>query len=64
VVAEIELEPWIDEAKITKLKLVKCQMYGRATLDQGVYEALPAAELRLGRRTALTLPLLPPPQKN
>jgi hypothetical protein len=27
-------------------------------------ELLPAAEPRLGRRTALTLPLLPPPQKN
>ena len=25
---------------------------------------LPAAEPRLGRRTALTFPLLPPPQKN
>ena len=25
---------------------------------------LPVAEPRLGRRTALTLPLLPPPQKN
>ena len=30
----------------------------------GVLEPLPAAELRLGRRTLLTLPLLPPPQKN
>jgi hypothetical protein len=27
-------------------------------------EPLPAAEPRLGRRTALTFPLLPPPQKN
>jgi hypothetical protein len=25
---------------------------------------LPAAEARLGRRTALTVPLLPPPQNN
>src|SRR6266849_3919228 len=30
----------------------------------GVSEPLPAAEPRLGRRTALTFPLLPPPQKN
>src|SRR5260221_10071805 len=30
----------------------------------GVSESLPAAETRLGRRTALTFPLLPPPQKN
>jgi G3E family GTPase len=30
----------------------------------GVSEPLPAAETRLGRRTALTVPLLPPPQKN
>ncbi len=29
-----------------------------------VSEPLPPAETRLGRRTALTLPLLPPPQKN
>ena len=30
----------------------------------GVSEALPAAAARLGRRTALTFPLFPPPQKN
>src|SRR6202162_2861824 len=30
----------------------------------GVAEPLPAAVARLGRRTALSLPLLPPPQKN
>jgi GNAT superfamily N-acetyltransferase len=30
----------------------------------GVSEPLHAAETRLGRRTALTVPLLPPPQKN
>ena len=30
----------------------------------GISEPLPAAEPRLGRRTALTFPLLPPPQKN
>ena len=30
----------------------------------GISERLPAAEPRLGRRTALTFPLLPPPQKN
>ena len=30
----------------------------------GVSEPLPAAEPRLGRRTARTFPLLPPPQKN
>jgi hypothetical protein len=30
----------------------------------GISESLPAAEPRLGRRTALTFPLLPPPQKN
>jgi hypothetical protein len=30
----------------------------------GVSEPLPAAETRVGRRTALTFPLLPPPQKN
>jgi hypothetical protein len=30
----------------------------------GVSETLPAAETRLGRRTVLTFPLLPPPQKN
>jgi hypothetical protein len=30
----------------------------------GFSEPLPAAEPRLGRRTALTFPLLPPPQKN
>src|SRR5271170_5005172 len=29
-----------------------------------VSELLPAAETGLGRRTALTFPLLPPPQKN
>ena len=32
--------------------------------QQTVYLPLPAAEPRLGRRTALTFPLLPPPQKN
>jgi hypothetical protein len=30
----------------------------------GISEPPPAAEPRLGRRTALTFPLLPPPQKN
>lgn len=30
----------------------------------GVSSPLPAAETRRGRRTALTFPLLPPPQKN
>src|SRR5262249_27124493 len=30
----------------------------------GVSEPLPAAEARLGRRTVLTFPLFPPPQKN
>jgi hypothetical protein len=30
----------------------------------GVSELLPVAEPRLGRRMALTFPLLPPPQKN
>jgi G3E family GTPase len=30
----------------------------------GISEPLPVAKLRLGRRTVLTLPLLPPPQKN
>jgi hypothetical protein len=30
----------------------------------GISEPLPAAEPRLGRRTVLTFPLLPPPQKN
>jgi G3E family GTPase len=32
--------------------------------SRGNSEPLPAAEPRLGRRTALTFPLLPPPQKN
>jgi hypothetical protein len=30
----------------------------------GISEPLSVAEPRLGRRTALTFPLLPPPQKN
>jgi CobW/HypB/UreG, nucleotide-binding domain len=30
----------------------------------GLSEPLPGAEPRLGRRTVLTFPLLPPPQKN
>jgi hypothetical protein len=30
----------------------------------GISEPLPVAEPRLGRRTVLTLPLFPPPQKN
>jgi hypothetical protein len=30
----------------------------------GISEPLPAAGPRLGRRTVLTFPLLPPPQKN
>jgi hypothetical protein len=30
----------------------------------GISEPLPAAEPRLGRRTVLNFPLLPPPQKN
>jgi hypothetical protein len=30
----------------------------------GISEPLPLAEPRRGRRTVLTLPLLPPPQKN
>ena len=30
----------------------------------GISEPLPVAEPRLGRRTVLTVPLLPPPQKN
>jgi G3E family GTPase len=29
-----------------------------------ISEPLPVAEPRLGRRTVLTFPLLPPPQKN
>jgi hypothetical protein len=32
--------------------------------QQMIYLPLLAAEPRLGRRTALTFPLLPPPQKN
>jgi hypothetical protein len=32
--------------------------------QQMIYLPLSAAEPRLGRRTALTFPLLPPPQKN
>src|SRR5512132_4738342 len=32
--------------------------------SMGIAEPRPVAEPRLGRRTALTLPLLPPPQKN
>src|SRR5438445_12593681 len=32
--------------------------------SRGISEPLPAAEPRLGRRTVLTFPLLPPPQKN
>ena len=31
---------------------------------KGLSEPLPGAEPRLGRRTVLTFPLLPPPQKN
>ena len=30
----------------------------------GISEPLPVAEPRLGRRTVLTFPLVPPPQKN
>jgi G3E family GTPase len=30
----------------------------------GISEPLPVAEPHLGRRTVLTFPLLPPPQKN
>ena len=30
----------------------------------GISEPLPAAEPGLGRRTVLTFPLFPPPQKN
>jgi CobW/HypB/UreG, nucleotide-binding domain len=30
----------------------------------GILEPVPAPEPRLGRRTVLTFPLLPPPQKN
>ncbi len=30
----------------------------------GISEPLPVVEPRLGRRTVLTFPLLPPPQKN
>jgi G3E family GTPase len=30
----------------------------------GILEPLPVAEPHLGRRTVLTFPLLPPPQKN
>ena len=30
----------------------------------GISEPVPLAEPRLGRRTVLTFPLLPPPQKN
>jgi len=30
----------------------------------GISEPLPVARPRLGRRTALTFPLFPPPQKN
>ena len=32
--------------------------------SSGTSEPLPVPEPRLGRRTALTFPLLPPPQKN
>ena len=32
--------------------------------SRGNWEPVPSAEPRLGRRTALTFPLLPPPQKN
>ena len=33
-------------------------------VSTGAWEPLPDAALRLGRRTVLTFPLLPPPQKN
>jgi len=32
--------------------------------SEGLSEPMPVAEPRLGRRTVLTFPLLPPPQKN
>src|SRR6202008_3278514 len=32
--------------------------------EAGFYERVPFAARRLGRRTTLTLPVLPPPQKN
>jgi dipeptidyl aminopeptidase/acylaminoacyl peptidase len=40
------------------------QESGKMCRHQSVSEPPPAAEPRLGRRTALTFPLLPPPQKN
>lgn len=33
-------------------------------VSTGISEPRPVAEPRLGRRTALTFPLFPPPQKN
>lgn len=38
--------------------------YDHASVESTGREPLPVAEARVGRRTALTFPLLPPPQKN
>jgi hypothetical protein len=50
--------------EVSKSQVMKDRFDYLPAASMGISESLPAAEPRLGRRTALTLPLLPPPQKN
>jgi uncharacterized protein len=56
------------EGKAVTVEVSKLAREGRFDYllveSTGLSEPLPGAEPRLGRRTVLTFPLLPPPQKN
>ena len=45
-------------------KLARRGRFDYPLVELGFYEPLPVAEPCLGRRTVLTFPLFPPPQKN
>ena len=59
---------WVSGTRRSLVELSKLAREGRYDYllveSAGIPEALPVEESRLGRRTALTLPLFPPPQKN
>jgi G3E family GTPase len=55
----------VDERLVEVSKLAREGRFDYLFVEStGISEPLPVAEPRLGRRTVLTFPLLPPPQKN
>ena len=71
----LHLEPnvaagWLEVCQAVSSRKASANLAREGRLDYspveltGISEPVPAAEPRLGRRTVLTFPLLPPPQKN